>query len=426
MKTVLKNGYVLTAGQLQRADVLIDAGMIQDISPEIPASQNQVVSIVGQVILPGFVDVHVHFREPGYTDKETIATGSLAAAHGGYTTVFSMPNVQPVPDTPQRWLQMQQLNQQKGCIHIQQYASITRQRTGNELVDFKDLKQVGACGFSNDGSGVQTAATMYQAMQAAAQVHLPIAAHIEDDSLAHGGVMNAGFSAQKLHLPGIPAVSETAQLARDLELAAATGVHYHACHLSTAASVELVRAAKKRGVNVTAEVTPHHLLLDESMITTDNPLFKMNPPLRTLADRQALLSGLLDGTIDCIATDHAPHTKLDKQGSMLTAAFGITGLETSFAVLYTSLVQSNLCSLAQLVNWMSTQPARIFHLKQAGRIAIGAPADLTVVDLNHCTTITAAEMLSKGKNSPFIGRKVAAQIKATMVHGQWVYQQEAK
>lgn len=152
MKTVLKNGYVLTAGQLQRADVLIDAGMIQDISPEIPASQNQVVSIAGQVILPGFVDVHVHFREPGYTDKETIATGSLAAAHGGYTTVFSMPNVQPVPDTPQRWLQMQQLNQQKGCIHIQQYASITRQRTGNELVDFKALKQVGACGFSNDGS----------------------------------------------------------------------------------------------------------------------------------------------------------------------------------------------------------------------------------------------------------------------------------
>lgn len=426
MKTVLKNGYVLTAGQLRRADVLIDAGVIQDISPEIPASQNQFVSVAGQVILPGFVDVHVHFREPGYTDKETIATGSLAAAHGGYTTVFSMPNVQPVPDTPQRWLQMQQLNQQKGCIHIQQYASITRQRTGNELVDFKALKQVGACGFSNDGSGVQTAATMYQAMQAAAQVHLPIAAHIEDDSLAHGGVMNAGLSAQKLHLPGIPAVSETAQLARDLELAAATGVHYHACHLSTAASVELVRAAKKRGVNVTAEVTPHHLLLDESMITTDNPLFKMNPPLRTLADRQALLSGLLDGTIDCIATDHAPHTKLDKQGSMLTAAFGITGLETSFAVLYTSLVQSNLCSLAQLVNWMSTQPARIFHLKQAGRIAIGAPADLTVVDLNHWTTITAAEMLSKGKNSPFIGRKVAAQIKATMVHGQWVYQQEAK
>lgn len=238
--------------------------------------------------------------------------------------------------------------------------------------------------------------------------------------------MNAGLSAQKLHLPGIPAVSETAQLARDLELAAATGAHYHACHLSTAASVELVRAAKKRGVNVTAEGTPHHLLLDESMITTDNPLFKMNPPLRTLADRQALLSGLLDGTIDCIATDHAPHTKLDKQGSMLTAAFGITGLETSFAVLYTSLVQSNLCSLAQLVNWMSTQPARIFHLKQEGRIAIGAPADLTVVDLNHWTMITAANMLSKGKNSPFIGRKVAAQIKATMVHGQWVYQQEAK
>lgn len=426
MKTVLKNGYVLIAGQLRRADVLIDAGVIQDISPEIMAPQNQVVSIAGQVILPGFVDVHVHFREPGYTEKETIATGSLAAAHGGYTTVFSMPNVQPVPDTSQRWLQMQQLNQQKGCIHIQQYASITRQRAGDELVDFKALKQVGACGFSNDGSGVQTAATMYQAMQAAAQVNLPIAAHIEDDSLAHGVVMNAGLPAQKLHLPGIPAVSETAQLARDLELAAATGVHYHACHLSTAASVELVRAAKKRGVNVTAEITPHHLLLDESMITMDNPLFKMNPPLRTLADRQALLSGLLDGTIDCIATDHAPHTKLDKQGSMLKAAFGITGLETSFAVLYTYLVQSRLCSLAQLVNWMSTQPARIFHLTQAGRITIGAPADLTVVDLNQWTTITAATMLSKGKNSPFIGTKVAAQIKATMFHGHWVYQQEAK
>lgn len=427
MKTLLTGGRVFLEGRLVQQDVLVSEQKIRQIAPAIQCSDAQVIHLhPSQVIAPGFVDLHVHLREPGFTAKETIKTGTLAAAHGGYTTVAAMPNVSPVPDTPVRLRAMLELNQQQAQVHVLQYASITKARTTDQLVDFAGLKAAGAFGFSNDGNGVQKAATMYAAMQEIKQVNLPLMAHIEDDGLTNKGVITAGSSAQKLGLLAITPAAETSQLARDLELAELTGVHYHACHVSTAAGVRLIRSAKARGLAVSAEVTPHHLLLDQSDITTDNPMFKMNPPLRTLADRQALLAGLFDETIDFIATDHAPHTASDKSGSMKTAAFGITGLETSFALLYTHLVAPRICSLEQLIQWLSCKPAQIFHLPQAGRIAVGQRADLTILNTAETAEVQAQKMYSLGHNSPFIGEKVTATIQATMVAGKWVYQEGSK
>lgn len=427
MKTLLTNGYIALPTEIIQADLLIEDGHVAAIRSDLKEQTSEidrVVDLAGNLVAPGLIDIHVHFRQPGFTAKETVKTGSLAAAHGGFTTVAAMPNLEPVPDNAEQFKKMLVLNQTDGLVHIKQYATITLDRVEGELVDFQELKDAGAFGFSNDGSGIQTAAEMFAAMQAAQKVDLPICAHVEDAALKGDGVMNAGTIADKLGLPGIPEISETAQLARDLVLAGATGVHYHVCHVSTATSVDLIRQAKAAGVNVTAEVSPHHLFLDETMITSDNPMLKMNPPLRTPADRQALLIGLLDGTIDMIATDHAPHTTAEKTGSMLTAAFGITGLETSFAECYTHLVKTGLCTLTQLLAWMSTKPAQVFKLEQAGQIEVGRPADLVVLNLTQPYTIKVEEMQSKGKNSPFIGEQVYGQVLMTLVDGKIVYEQE--
>ncbi|WP_125605723.1 dihydroorotase [Lapidilactobacillus bayanensis] len=426
MKTLLINGYVALPTEVIQADVLLDAGKISTIGQNLQDQINgadQVIDLAGQVLAPGLIDLHVHFRQPGFTDKETVRTGSLAAAHGGFTTVCAMPNLEPVPDNVEQFKKMLVLNHDDGVVHIKQYATITMNRVAGQLVDFQELKNAGAFGFSNDGSGIQTAKEMYDAMQAAQAVALPICAHVEDAALKGNGVMNAGPVADKLGLPGIPTISETAQLARDLVLAAETGVHYHVCHVSTAQSVDLIRRAKAAGVRVTAEVSPHHLFLDETMITYDNPMLKMNPPLRRPEDRQALLNGLLDGTIDLIATDHAPHTAAEKTGSMLTAAFGITGLETSFAECYTHLVRPGICTLTQLLQWMSLKPAQLFNLQGAGKIAVGQTADLVILNLAQPYEIKVEDMQSKGKNSPFIGEQVYGQVVMTIVAGKIVYQQ---
>lgn len=420
MRTLIKNGRVVSNGRLQKADVLVEDQQISAIAPQLAETTvaERIIDAQNQLVLPGLVDVHVHFRDPGLTEKEDVTTGSQAALRGGYTTVLTMPNVNPVPDDPTRLAKMIAHNQQVGRVHIGQYAAVTKNRTSDQLVDFAALKEAGAVAFSNDGNGVQSAQTMYRAMQALQKIDLPLAAHVEDESLMQHGVMNAGARAQELGLPGIDELAETAQLARDLEIARKTGVHYHVCHVSTARSVELIRRAQRDGVWVTAEVAPHHLFLDEQMITKDNPMLKMNPPLRRLADRQALLAGLLDGTISMVATDHAPHTDADKAGSMKTAAFGITGLETAFALLYTKLVKPRICSVGQLINWMSTNPAQAFQLRKAGNLTVGAVADLTIVDVDHEYEIDAAAMASKGHNSPLIGQRVYGQSQLTMVAEQ--------
>lgn len=393
MTILIKNATIMTAASFT-GDLLIEAGQIAVLGQNLTAPTGAtVIDATGKTVLPGFIDVHVHFREPGFTTKETIKTGAQAAAHGGYTRVVAMPNLEPVPDNVRDLTALLAKNQADAQIHVDQFAAITKGRRSNELSDFAALKAAGALGFSNDGNGVQDAATMYTAMQQAKAVDAPIVAHIEDEGLMAHGVVNAGKLATKLGLPGISNVSESAQLARDLELAAATNVHYHACHISTKESVALIRTAKAAGVNVTAEVTPHHLLLDETDIHADDPMFKMNPPLRSRADHLALIQGLSDGTLDLIATDHAPHTAADKQGSMATAAFGIVGLETAFSLLYTQFVLSKMFSLRQLVNWLSTAPAKAFDLP-GGVIAVGQPADLTLVDLASQYTIDPATWFS--------------------------------
>ena len=313
-------------------------------------------------------------------------------------------------------------NQKKGVIKVEQYSPVTYDEKTEQLVDFAAMQAAGAIGFSNDGFGIQTAKTMYDAMVAIEKTGLPLAAHVEDHALMNGGVMNAGRAADRLGMKGSLDVAETSQLARDLELARVTGVHYHVCHVSKARSVELIRRAKADGVNVTAEVSPHHLLLDDSMIKADNPMFKMNPPLRDKSDCVALLEGLLDGTIDMIATDHAPHTDEDKGESFIHSAFGITGIETSFPLLYTKLVKTGKITLMQLIKWMSYNPTKIFKLNDDNQIKIGNIANFAIWDLASSRQINEAEMRSKGNNTPFIGAKVNAENEMTFCKGKIVFE----
>lgn len=419
MTVVIKNGTVYQNGSLRQADVLLAGSKIKAIGPNL--SGDQVIDASNKLVSPGLVDLHVHYREPGQTYKEDIKTGSMAAAHGGFTTVGAMPNVTPVPNTSKLIKKMVELNQEKGKVHILQYAPVTKDQTSDEVLDYRALKQAGAFALSNDGHGIQNAQTMYLAMQQAAKNNLIIAAHCQDNSLFNQGVINAGHKAEELGLRPITELAETTQIARDLLLAQKTGCHYHICHVSTATSVELVRIAKAKGIKVTCEAAPHHLLLTEDDIAEDDPYYKMNPPLRSAEDRQALIAGLKDGTIDFIATDHAPHAQAEKSGSFKNAAFGITGSETAFAALYTDLVKSGLLTLTQLLSLMTDQPASKFGLRNCGYLKAGAAADIAIFDLQHETTLNAADYCSKAVNTPFTGKKVLGATVMTIVSGRIVY-----
>lgn len=423
MNILIKNAAV-KGPQAFTGDILIEEGKVTALGHHLFApAEATIIDAAGKAVIPGLVDVHVHFREPGFEQKETIKTGAAAAAHGGFTTVVAMPNLNPVPDNVADLKRLVAKNHSDAKIHVEQFAAITSGLHSNDLTNYAAMQAAGALGFSNDGVGIQDASTMYHAMQGAAAINTPIVAHIEDNGLMAGGVISTGSKAQAFNLPGINHVSESAQLARDLTLAEATGVHYHACHVSTKQSVELIRDAKARGVHVTAEVTPHHLLLDYEHIPANDPNYKMNPPLRAEMDRLALIDGLADGTLDMIATDHAPHTAEDKAGDFKSAAFGIVGSETAFSLLYTSFVRSGKFTLNQLLNWMSTNPANAFGL-DAGTIGIGQPADLTLVDLDTPFTIDANTWYSKGKNSPFIGRQVFGKVMTTIAGGEIAYEEE--
>ena len=422
MTTVIKNGYIYTGGEIVRGDLLIKNGVISAIGTGLKAEN--IIDAKNKLVSPGLVDVHVHYRDPGQTDKENVRTGSLAAAHGGFTTVCAMPNVVPVPNTPELMSKMVQNNCENGVVHILQYAPSTVNEDTNEIPDYAALKKAGCIALSNDGKGVQNAGTMYLAMQRAQANNLIIAEHAQDDSLFKHGVINEGQKASEFNLAPITELAETTQIARDLLLAQKTGVHYHVCHVSTKKSVELIRIAKSKGINVTCEVAPHHLLLGEENIINDNANFKMNPPLRTKGDQEALIAGLLDGTIDMIATDHAPHTASDKQNGFAEAAFGIVGSETAFSELYTKFVKTGIFTLEQLLNWLTLAPAKTFGLKKAGKIALGQPADIAIFDLHKKEAINAANFKSKGKNTPFNNDAVYGQTVLTMVDGQIVFQSE--
>lgn len=426
MNFLLENGLVYQAGKLQKMDLLVQNGLITAFGQNLGRLLGDInkIDVSNKLVSPGLVDVHVHYREPGFTYKETIKTGSLAAAHGGFTTVCAMPNLNPVPDTAERLVNVIAKNKADGVVHIKQYAAITAGLKSEQINDLAALKQAGAFAYSNDGSGIQTAGTMYQAMKQAADLGMPLVEHIEDNSLLNGGVMNEGSRSHELGLPGMLGLSESSQLARDLILAQKTGVHYHACHLSTKESVELMRLAKSKGINVTCEVAPHHLLLSDEDIPSDDAYFKMNPPLRDESDKAALLAGLLDGTIDMIATDHAPHSHEEKVGGMCQASFGITGSETAFTLLYTHFVKSGKLTLEMLLDKMSSAPAKAFGMKNAGELLIGKPADIAVFDLDKESEIKEEEYLSKGTNTPFTGDKVYGKTIMTFVDGKLVYQKE--
>lgn len=418
---LIKNAKILEDSHLVTRDVLIDGKKIVKVSENCHLEVDT-IDAKGAFLSSGLVDVHVHFREPGFDYKETIATGSQAAARGGFTTVIAMPNLNPVPDTAERIAAQIKLNEINGTVHVKQYGAVSADLTASKVSDISGMAAAGAVAFSNDGKGVQTADTMLQAMLAAAKADKPLAAHLEDDSLLHGGVMNAGKQSEKLEIPGITGLAESSQLARDLMLAKATGVHYHVAHISTKESVALVQIAKLQGVNVTAEVSPHHLLLSDMDIKGDNALFKMNPPLRSQADRQAVLAGLLDGTIDMIATDHAPHGTAEKNKPFREAPFGITGIETSFQLLYTHLVRSGVMTLETLLQRMISAPIASFKLEAPTEIKPGETADLALFDLEHQKTISVDNFKSKGKNTPFMGWQVYGNTLATWVDGQLVYQ----
>lgn len=423
---LIKNAKILWNNQLVPRDILIDKGIIQKISDHLENNAATTFDAKGAFLSTGLVDVHVHFREPGFEYKETINSGSKAAARGGFTTVIAMPNLNPVPDNEEKITNQIARNKQNGVIHIEQYGAISNNLTSTQVTNIKGMSTAGAKAFTNDGKGVQTANTMLQAMVAAASVNKPLAAHLEDDTLVHDGVMNEGEASIKLALPGITGLAESSQLARDLVLAKATGVHYHVAHISTKESVELVRIAKHEGVHVTAEVSPHHLLLSEEDINSDNAMFKMNPPLRTQRDREAVIAGLLDGTIDMVATDHAPHGKEEKQKSFRDAPFGITGIETSFQLLYTYLVKNGVMTLETLLERMVTAPVSAFQLQAPTSIVEGARADLALFDLENNYEIDTESFESMGKNSPFIGWEVYGKTLATWIDGEIVYKDNVK
>lgn len=424
MEFLIKNARLTGDNETLLKDILITNKKITAIGTNLSVSVEDVIDVKGKLVTPGLIDVHVHLREPGFEYKETIETGTAAAARGGFTTICAMPNVNPAPDSVEKMQNIKSLISKNAKVKVKQYAPITELLTSDRLTDQKALINAGAFAFTNDGVGVQTAATMYLAMKEPAQNNISIVAHTEDNSLLFdNGVMHEGKRNKELNLPGMSQLTESTQIARDVLLAEATGVHYHICHVSAKESVRIIRDAKKAGIKVTAEVTPHHLLLSEEDILSDNSLFKMNPPLRSRADQEALLEGLLDGTIDMIATDHAPHSDEEKQGSMIGSPFGIIGSETAFSLLYTNLVIPGKVTLDQLVKWLTLKPAEIFNMK-TGRLEIGAPADLACFDLQNEKEISKEMLHSKSSNTPFIGWKVYGDTYFTIVDGQVVYQEE--
>lgn len=407
-----------------KGGLLTEGSKIVDFGPQLfnngkTPDGATVIDCGGQVLCPGLLDIQVHFREPGQEYKETIETGSKSAAAGGVTTVATMPNTKPVVDDITVLAFLQKRAIETGYVNIRPYAAITKGQKGEELTEMAMLVEAGACGFTDDGLPVMNAQVMRQALTMGKMLGVPIAQHAEDHNLSCGGCMNEGWVATKLGLKGIPNVSEAVIVARDILLAELTGAQYHVLHISTKEAVELVRWGKKKGLNITAEVAPHHFILTDEAVIDYRTFSKMNPPLRAEKDRQALIEGLADGTIDAIATDHAPHDTESKRVPMDLASFGIVGLETMLP-LALELVRQKHLSLRECLATMTYKAADIIHTN-AGRLKIGAPADLALINLDLDWTITNESLSSKSKNSPFDGLKTTGRATRTVVGGETVY-----
>jgi dihydroorotase len=415
---VLKGALLYREQTLLQSDLMIRKGKLFPLLSPPDESAMSVLSLSGKVVIPGFADVHVHLREPGFSYKETILTGTRAAARGGYTDVCAMPNLSPPPDSLEHLEEERNLILRDACINVRPYACITKGQQGKELVNFQALAPY-VMGFSDDGHGVQSESMMRSAMEQVKKTGSLIAAHCEDDTLLHGGYIHDGEYCRRYGHQGISSQSEWRQLERDLRLAKETGCKYHVCHVSTKESVALIRKAKAEGVDVSCETAPHYLLLcDEDL--QDDGRFKMNPPLRERADRDALIEGLLDGTIDMIVTDHAPHTAGEKAGGLKHSVMGVVGLEVAFAVLHTGLVKSGVLPLETLLELMIDHPRKRFSLPER-TLAEGQPADLAVLDLEKKWVIRPDEFLSKGRSTPFDGMEVTGDCILTMAGGEIVW-----
>ncbi|MFI3333110.1 MAG: dihydroorotase [Rikenellaceae bacterium] len=420
MREIIKGASCYVGGEFKVCDVAIEGGLIVEVESSIlPLEGDLVIEAEGKHLLPGLVDPHVHLREPGFSRKESIASGTAAAARGGVTTLFSMPNLSPVPDSVEHLAEQLEIIERDALVNVVPYASITRGQKGRgELVDFEALApQVG--GFSDDGRGVQSDELMAEAMQRAKEVGKPIVAHCEVDALLKGGYIHEGdYCAANGH-KGICSESEWAQVKRDLELVEKIGCDYHICHISTKESVEALREAKAKGLRVSGETAPHYLLLTDEDLE-EHGRFKMNPPIRSREDQTALVNAILDGTIECIATDHAPHTAEEKSRGLAGSAFGVVGIEFSFALIYTYLVRRGVISLERLVELMSLNARGLFGLP-SGAIEVGQSADLVLFDLEKESTIDPADFLSMGVATPFEGWSVYGQTLLTKVAGKTVY-----
>ena len=417
MKIVFKNASIYKDGRITSEDLFLSDKVVSDpfLRPDF------VVDAKNYCIFPGFADVHVHLREPGFSYKETIATGTAAAARGGFTRVCAMPNLQPVPDNCAHLNTQLSIIEKDAKIRVYPYGAITVEEKGETIAPMEEME--GAVAFSDDGRGVQSPEKMRCAMEKVADLKKIIAAHCEDESLLHGGYIHDGAYAAAHRHKGICSQSEWGPIQRDLALAGETGCAYHVCHISCAESVALIRQAKKRGVDVTCETAPHYLTLCDGDLQEDGR-FKMNPPLRSRADREALIQGILDGTIDMIATDHAPHTAEEKGKGLAGSLMGVVGLETAFPVLYTHLVKPGILPLERLVQLMSENPCRRFGLG-ACAIRAGMPADFTVFDLDAAYTVDPDTFLTMGRATPFAGMQVWGRCLLTVCDGQIVWRDPA-
>jgi len=423
VRLLIKNGRVIdpASNTDDTLDILIEKKEIIAVETKIDDESAKTIDASRMVVTPGFIDMHVHLREPGYEHKETIKTGALAAAKGGFTSIACMPNTSPINDNQNVTRFIIGKAKKSAVVNVLPIAAITIGENGEELTEMGELLSAGAVAFSDDGQPVAGSQIMRRALEYSRQFRTVIINHCEDKDLSAVGVMNEGALSYRLGMKGIPASSEEVMVARDLILAEKADAGIHLAHLSTRGSVELVRQAKARGVKVTAEVTPHHLVLDESLLKNYNTQFKVNPPLRTRDDVLALQEGARDGTIDVIATDHAPHSPDEKAVEFDLAPFGINGLETSVALILDRLVHKKVLTLHRFVEMLATAPARILHLDKKGKIQINADADLTILSLNRNTVVDVDRFRSKSRNSPLHGWKLKGAVEMTIVGGRIVY-----
>lgn len=424
MRILIRNGQVVDPSSKTegRFDVLVEGDRIVRVAEQIDETADRVLDAEGCYVMPGFIDLHVHLRDPGLEYKETLQTGGMAAVKGGVTTVCAMPNTKPVMDDGQKVAEVHKRAEKESPAHVIQIGAVTKDQAGQELADIAGMSEAGCHAISEDGKSVMNASLYRKAMKIAKEKGISVFAHCEDITMVEGGVMNADENAVRLGLKGITNSVEDVIVARDILLAKETGVRLHLCHCSTADSVEMIRLAKEEGLPVTGEVCPHHFILTADDILEDDGNYKMNPPLRGKKDVEALRQGLADGTMDVISTDHAPHSEEEKNRSMAKAAFGIVGLETSAALTYTELVKTGILSVMQMAEKMSYNPAQILGLSDKGTVAEGKKADLVIFDPNPTYTIDKNTFVSKGKNTPFHGRTVTGEVRFTLVDGKVVYE----